>query len=171
MRRPETIERDELRELLGKCWMTHDAMWFANCLKECGIETANRINQAAVRSMAKIEVKRLMKVLDLASVGSWGELRVFLDAGVELIRCDFMKFEPSYPAENTYRWDMPACFAYDGIQKLGVIEGYQCGIFTRLEGWLDGLGLQYTSEPACNGCMMHTQGHCFREYTIRFPQG
>ena len=32
------LEKNELKELLNKNWMTHDAMWFYNCLQECGIE-------------------------------------------------------------------------------------------------------------------------------------
>jgi len=28
------LEKKELKELLNKNWMTHDAMWFYNCLQE-----------------------------------------------------------------------------------------------------------------------------------------
>lgn len=169
MRAPAEIDRHELRELLSKCWMTHDAMWFATCVRLCGMETANRINQQAVRSMATIEIRRLQKLLDQPEIRTWQELQGFLDACVELIRCDFMGFEASYPAPGIYRWDMPRCFAFEGISKLGVIDDYQCGIFTRLEGWLDGLGLPYTATPELTGCQMHTTSTCHREYTIQLP--
>ena len=46
------LETKELKELLIKCWMTHDAMWFYHCLQECGIEKTNRINRAAVKAVA-----------------------------------------------------------------------------------------------------------------------
>lgn len=32
------LQKNELKELLNKGWMTHDAMWFYNCLQEFGIE-------------------------------------------------------------------------------------------------------------------------------------
>jgi hypothetical protein len=169
MRPPETVELPELRELLTKCWMTHDAMWFGHCVEDCGIEKANRINRAAVKSMAKVEVRRLMKVLDVQSIEDMGQLRSFLDAAVSLIRADFMKFQPSFPSENTYRWDMPECFAYEGVSRIGVIDQYRCGIFSRLEGWLEGIGVRYSAEPAIDGCMMHSHGHCYREFTIDLP--
>ena len=57
----DKIGKRELRELLTKGWMTHDAMWFMHTIQDLGIETANKINIAAVRSMSMIEIKRLQK--------------------------------------------------------------------------------------------------------------
>ena len=50
------IEKNDLRELLVKGWMTHDAMWLYHCFQECGMEKTNRINKAAVQSMSAIEI-------------------------------------------------------------------------------------------------------------------
>ena len=55
------LEKKELKDLLVKCWMTHDAMWFYHCLQECGIEKTNRINRAAVKAVAAVEIRRLRK--------------------------------------------------------------------------------------------------------------
>jgi len=44
--------------------MTHDGMWCFHCLKEFGIEKANEINKAAIRSLAPIEVERIKGTLD-----------------------------------------------------------------------------------------------------------
>ena len=49
-----------------------------------------------------------------------------------------------------------------------VIDQYQCGIFERVKGWLDGLGVEYTITPEVEGCMMHTDGQCFREFHFSF---
>jgi len=59
----DKIRKKELRELLTKGWMTHDAMWLMHSIKELGIETANKLNISTVRSMPMIEIKRLQKVL------------------------------------------------------------------------------------------------------------
>jgi hypothetical protein len=45
------ISRGQLKEILTKNWMIHDAMWFYHCLNECGIETTNKINKAAIKYM------------------------------------------------------------------------------------------------------------------------
>ena len=59
------IEKREIRDLLGKGWLTHDGMWFYHTYRELGIEKANTLNKAAIRSLAPIEVKRTMKILGI----------------------------------------------------------------------------------------------------------
>jgi hypothetical protein len=58
-----SLSKNELKEILNKNWMTHDAMWFYNCLQEFGIEKTNKINKAAIRDMAVIEIKRIQKAV------------------------------------------------------------------------------------------------------------
>jgi hypothetical protein len=52
----------ELKDLLIRNWMTHDGMWFYHCLRELGIEQTNRLNKAAIKSPAEIEIKRAKKI-------------------------------------------------------------------------------------------------------------
>ena len=168
MRSPESVELPEVRELLTKCWMTHDAMWFLHCIQECGIEKANRINKAAVNSMARIEVKRIMKLFEVEKIGAFEDLRQFLEAVESVVKADFMKFRTSFPRENLLRWDMLKCFAYEGVKRIGALDVYQCGIFDRVQGWFEGMGVEYMVTPIEEGCMMHKQGVCFREFELRF---
>lgn len=156
----------QIKEMLNKQWMTHDAMWFAFCLQEVGIETTNRINLRAVRAMAQIEVKRLMKLLGMAQVHDFEQLRSFVDGAAQIIVADFMGFTYSFHSPDVMRCNMGKCFAYDGITRLGVIKHYQCGIFERVQGWLDALGVAYEVEPKVERCMMFSQGQCHREYRI-----
>jgi hypothetical protein len=51
---------------------------------------------------------------------------------------------------------------------MGVIDDYQCAIFTRIEGWFEALGIEYNVNPELNGCLMHTNGKCDRTYTLNF---
>jgi hypothetical protein len=51
---------------------------------------------------------------------------------------------------------------------MGVIDQYQCGIFDRAQGWFEGLGIKYSITPEVDGCMMHTSGHCFRDFRFSF---
>ncbi len=41
----ELLSKEELKEILIKGWMTHDAMWFLHFLRKTGIETTNKINK------------------------------------------------------------------------------------------------------------------------------
>ena len=36
------IDKKEIRDLLGKGWLTHDGMWFYNTYQELGVEKANK---------------------------------------------------------------------------------------------------------------------------------
>jgi len=167
----EKLDKKEVRDLMCKCWMTHDAMWFFHCLQEVGIEKTNKINKAAVRTMAAVEARRLLKSLgysegDLHSFV--GFQNVFNDM-FGVIKADFMNGETEFLKDGTLRVTWHQCFAYDGVKKLGVIDGYLCGIFDRLEGWFEEFGLEFTVEPKVEGCMMRTDGHCYRDYKFRMP--
>lgn len=163
-----SLNKKELKELLSKCWMTHDGMWFYHCMQECGIEKTNRINKAAVKSMALIEVKRIKKALNMEEIKTFDQFKKFMDNACDIIKADFMKFEYEYRAGNDLRIVMNECFAYDGIRRIGAIEQYQCGIFDRFEGWFEGLSLEYDTSPQVQGCMMHQDGKCYRDYKFQF---
>jgi hypothetical protein len=79
-----------------------------------------------------------------------------------------MSFRLSFPEEGIMRWEVPSCFAHDGVQKLGVIQHYQCGIFERFDAWLEALGVPYTATPEVKGCLLHEQGRCARTYRFNF---
>ncbi|RJX35190.1 MAG: hypothetical protein C4525_04560 [Desulfarculus sp.] len=163
------LDAPELKELLLKCWMTHDGMWFLHCLQECGIEKTNRINLAAIRSLAQIEVKRVVQALGLPPANSPEGLRELADGMFNVAKGDFMDFAYHFTPTGTLRFDMKGCFAHDGMKRLGVLDQYQCGIFYRVQCWFDALGLKYRVTPEVTQCMMPAQGQCFREYEFSFP--
>jgi len=167
MNRPE---EHAVKELLIKNWMTHDAMWFVHSMNEIGIEATNRVSRMAVRSMAVIEIKRLKKLLGVSSIDTFDDLIEFIARAFETIRGDFMELYYLFPEYNLIRgeWAPKKCFAYQGIKRIGAIDHYECGIFERIEGWFDGLEIPYTVEPKVIGCMMHTDGICYRDYRFNF---
>jgi hypothetical protein len=162
------LSKGELKELLNKCWMTHDGMWFYHCLQECGIEKTNKINKAAVKSLAAIESKRIKKGLSIQKVETFEELKDFIEGVFGVLKADFMDFVYSFPSRNLFHMEMRQCFAYDGMQRMGVIDQYQCGIFERIQGWFDGLEIKYSVTPQVEGCMMRDQGQCYRDLRFYF---
>jgi hypothetical protein len=164
------LKEDEVKEILIKNWMTHDAMWFYNCLQECGIEKTNKINKAAVRAMGITEIRRIQKAVGMDKVETFEDFKLLSDATWSVVKGKFMKFSYSYPEKNVLRGGFERCFAYEGIKQIGAIEQYQCGIFERIYGWFDGMGIKYSVSPQVEGCMMHTDGKCFREFTFAFDK-
>jgi len=57
------LSKADVKELFSKNWMTHDAMWYGNCMHELGPEQTNRLNKSAVCLMAAIEIKRIVKLM------------------------------------------------------------------------------------------------------------
>jgi hypothetical protein len=162
----KALDKKELKELLVKCWMTHDGLWFYHCLQECGIETTSRINQAAARAIGTIEARRIVRALGLGTIESFEQLRKLVEDGFQIVRGDFMDFTHDFSTHNAMHIETNRCFAFEGITKMGAIEGYDCGIFARMAGWLDGLGIEYEVDPPIEGCMMHTGGNCHRDFTF-----
>lgn len=169
MKKADDVTKKELKELLSKGWITHDAMWFYHCMQEFGIERANELNIAAIRSMAGIEINRIKKVLGAGSVNNSKSVNELLLTGFELIKPDFMKFDVSFVDETTIRWSTTECFAYEGVKRIGAGDTYQCGIVERIIGWIEGLGVDYSLTPVVDGCMMNTQGRCERTVELSCP--
>ncbi len=164
----KSLDTRQLNQLMNKCWMTHDGMWFFHCLQELGIEKTNKLNKAAIRSLAPIEMKRLKRAFDLGSVESLEQLKSFIDAAERVFIPDFMGYEINYFANDGLRMDVRKCFAFDGISRMGAIDRYECGIFHRIEGWFNALGITYEVTPKVEKCMMHFEGNCWREYRFSF---
>jgi len=164
------LETNQLKELLNKGWMTHDAMWFYNCVQEIGIDKTNKINRAAVKAMAVVEMKRMKKALGVTEIKTFDQWVELFEASMYIVSGDFMKYKFIYPGQNVIHSEWLSCFAYDGVKALGVIDRYECGIMDRIEAWLDTLGLKWEVEPKVTGCMMHTHGKCYRDYRFFFDK-
>jgi hypothetical protein len=163
-RRMKTPDQKELQELVLKCWMTHDAMWFYNCLQEFGIEKANKINKAAIRGLAAIEINRIRKAFGIEKIANSEDLRRLMEAGFGTLAGEFMGFEYSFSSENVMRWEMKRCFAHVGMTRLGVIDSYECGVIYRVTKWFDNVGLKYKLSPQVDSCIMHTEAACRGEF-------
>lgn len=170
MKTLEMLEKREVRELISKGWITHDAMWFVHCLQEFGIEKTNELNRAAVRSMATIEVGRLKKMLGVTkeTFVTFDELMEFLKSALDIVLADFMQVKFNTPSKNILHWEMEkeSCFVYKGMCRLGLSDQYECGVLHRIECWLDTLNIPYTMTPQVKKCLMHDTGECSGNFIL-----
>lgn len=168
----ETREKNELVELLNKCWMTHDGMWFYHCFKEFGIHKTNKLNKAAICSLAPIEVGRIKSFLgiDKKHIETFEEIKHFFAGASELCIPDFMNATLSFPRENILHWEFKPkeCFAYKGMQRIGVIDHYECGVIYRIGCWIESLGIQYDVNPRITTCLMLDNMHCAGDFKLYF---
>ena len=166
----DQLNKHQLKELLVKCWMTHDGSWFYICVKEFGIETANKLNKAAIKALSPIEMQSVIKAqgLDDIKIESFEQLKDFINNGFSILKGDFMKFNYTFPKDNVLHWEMDTCFAYEGMKRIGVREKYECGLIYRLCCWLDVKGVKYRLEPNINECLLHSQEKCVGDLIFSF---
>ena len=166
------IGKREIRDLLGKGWLTHDGMWFYHTYQELGIEKANKLNKAAIRSLAPIEIKMVKKVLGKGGekIGTFEELKDFMLEALEMILPNsvFEKFRFRASSKDLLQWEWESgeCFAYKGMKQIGIIDGYRCGVMYRIECWLEALGIKYSIDPKIDKCMMHEKGACLGDIKV-----
>lgn len=171
----DKIEKREIRNLLGKGWLTHDGMWFFHTGREFGIEKANALNRAAIKSMAPIEVQRAKQALGIGKdrFDSFDALMEFILAALEVTLPDSVSanFHFRSPSKNLIYWEWldGQCFAYKGIKQIGMIDRYRCGVIYRIECWLEALGIDFSIKPAIEGCLMHEKGRCRGEIRVFMP--
>lgn len=167
----ENIDQKEIFDLLNRCWMTHDAMWFYHCLEEFGIETTNTINKSAIKSLSKIEIIRIKRILGLKkNIETFKEFKTFFETVSEFMIPDFMNVKFTFPEKNTMAWEFKKgkCFAYTGVKRLGAIDKYECGVLYRIQCWLEELGIEYKFNPEIDKCIMHTTGNCCGNIRLSF---
>jgi hypothetical protein len=165
-----TLSKSDLKELLVKCWMTHDGAWFYNVFKEHGINTANKLNKGAIKNLSLLEMKRIQKALNKENIRitSFEQLKQFIDDGFSVLKGDFMKFQYTFPEKNRMHWEMDTCFAFEGMKMIGVKHGYECGVIYRVCCWLDALGVKYELNPKINECMLYSQKKCVGDIIVNF---
>jgi len=166
----EQLNKHQLKELLVKCWMTHDGSWFYNCVKEFGIETANKLNKASIKTLSPFEVQRVQKALGMekTKVKSFEQLKTFINNGFSLLKGDFMDFNYTFPRKNVLHWEMGRCFAYEGMKRIGITNKYECGLLYRLGCWLEVIGVKFKLEPEINECLYHSQEKCVGNMIFNF---
>jgi len=168
----DRIKKTEIRDLLGKGWLTHDGMWFYHTCHELGIEKANELNKAAIKSLAPIEVDRMKRLLAIGQekFKTIDELLKFMLPALELTLPNsvFKKLHFTAGDGNLIRWKWESlqCFAYKGMKQVGVIDRYHCGVIYRIECWLEALGVRYSIQPVIEGCLMHEKGACEGEIQV-----
>jgi hypothetical protein len=159
----ENMDQKEIIDLLNKCWMTHDGLWFFHCLNEFGIEITNKINKLAIKSLSSIEIKRIKSAIGIEKpIENLEEFSLFFKAASSFMIPDFMNVKFGFPEENKMTWEFNQgkCFAYLGINRLGVIDRYECGVLYRIKCWLEEIGITYKFNPEINRCIMHSTGNC-----------
>jgi hypothetical protein len=162
------LDKEKLRNILITNWMTHDALWYGELASRLGMAEASPMNLRVCRKLGKIEFGRLMKTAGVSPPRDMAEYRDIFELGKQVFFPDFMSVEILYPENDTQIYRVIDCFAHRGMEKAGLISDYECGIFERIEGWFDAMGLEYKRTPDLSRCLKYRGEDCTVTVKFRF---
>jgi hypothetical protein len=164
-----SLSFDTQKDLLVKGWMSHDARWFMAVAENFGIDAANRLNQFVCREIGRVEMKRFMKSLPLSPPKDMEEYLNLKKAALSLYGSDLAEYEIKILDHQSYQMHLKRCFAHENIVRAGIEKNYECGIFARLQGWIDAQGLGHELTPPLGKCMKVLGEECCYTVTLQFP--
>jgi hypothetical protein len=164
------LDRQTLRNILIANWMTHDALWYREVAGQFGMASASPMNLRVCRKLGQIEFGRAMKMVGASTPRNITEYRELFQLASDLFVPDFMEVRVSYPSESLQVFHVQDCFAHRGMTQQGLIGGYQCGIFERIDGWLDGMGIRYLRSPDLSRCLKYQGEECTVTVRLHFEQ-
>ncbi len=160
------LNQEQLRSILIKNWMTHDALWYGEVASRFGMTEASPMNLRVCKKLGKIECRRLMKMVGVSTPSNMVDYRELFEFGKKVFFPDFMNVQIKYPGDDLQVFHVLDCFAYKGMKEAGVIEDYECGIFERIEGWFEAMDLIYTLTPELSRCLKFKGEDC--TITVKF---
>ncbi len=163
-----SLSLDTQKDLLIKGWMSHDARWFMAVAKHFGMDAANRLNQSVCREIGRVEMKRYMKTLALSPAKNLEEYLTLMKAALSLYGSGLTEYEIKTLDHESCEMHMKRCFAFENIVRAGIENRCECGVFARLQGWIDAQGLSHELIPLLGKCMMVQGRECRYKIRLRF---
>lgn len=152
----------EQKELVRRCWYSHDGHWFQSAAAELGMETANRLNRRALRAQGASEARRLRKALGMGDVAGLDAFLRLFEALASVLVPPPTAVRLERQGDRCYAIHVDRCFVHESVVRAGNPESYQCAVFDRIAGWHDGAGLPLAGEPPGLRCAKATGGECQR---------
>jgi len=87
-RYPFEVDADALVDLISTCWRSHDGQWFLKAVAQVGLVDAMRLNEQAIASLGRIELRELKRLtgrdsLDtIEHVADWYRLSWYIFGGI-----------------------------------------------------------------------------------------
>lgn len=166
MTETSALSTQEREDFLRTAWLSHDARWYAAAVDELGPAIANRLNRKAIRAAGVVEARRLHRRVDIGPIDSAASFLAFAEFARGLVVGDKVEMVTEALDGNSYRVTVNRCFAADQISRAGLAGAYECGIFDRIQGWHEGLGVPLASDVPTTLCLLANGQPCVRTLTI-----
>jgi len=154
----------EREGLLIKCWMSHDARWFVAVAREHGMRIANQLNRIAAHEVGKVEAQRIIQALGLPLMTTLEDYLLAQEIFIGFLGPDLLDYDVRKVSDYAYQTHVRRCFAHENAVRAGIAEHFECGVFARVTGWVEALGLVYEMTPSLGTCLKAQGQECL--YTI-----
>ncbi|MDP2676023.1 MAG: DUF6125 family protein [Dehalococcoidia bacterium] len=161
-----TLSREEREALLIKCWLSHDARWFMAVAQAFGLEAASRLNQIASHEEGKVEAHRIMRALQIPPSETADDYLLLQETIIGLLGPELLDYQVIPTGDDSFQIRIQRCFAHENVARAGVADSYECGIFSRLTGWLDASGLKYQMTPSLGKCQKAQGQECAYSFKL-----
>lgn len=159
---------EQVKDYLLTNWMTHDALWYREVASRFGMAEASPMNLRVCRNLGRIEFKRLLKTTRSNPPKDMEQLKVLHEEARRILVPPFFEGDVDFQSDDTILFRTRDCFAHKGMTQAGLIHDYECGIFERIEGWFDAMGLEYTRTPDLSRCLMYKGHECNVTFVVYF---
>jgi hypothetical protein len=159
---------DAQKDLLRRCWYSHDARWFTSVADEFGVEAANRLNRRVCRALGEVEMRRFLAAFGIARPRSVrGAVEVIDQAMRFFVPAPMTTFDTWVIDGHSYGFWIRHCFIYDNVTRAGIASSYCCAAFDRVQGWHDALNLPLAEDPPVMPCAKTMGQECLRVMTVQ----
>jgi len=152
--------------LIARCWMAHDANWFAVVESSLGAETANRLSRSAAQAQGRFEALEVTRIFALPAITTLDEYLTAQELLLGLLAPGVLRHEIEVVDDETCRMRVTRCQVHENVVHRGVAGRYACGVAARIAGWLQGLGLRYALGPSADGCPLGRGEACVYTITV-----
>jgi hypothetical protein len=157
----------EKEKLLRDLWVAHDGRWFLKTAEEYGFDSANKLNQAVIRSMGKKEARELM-VRTGTQIAGVSDIKAFMNMAGELYWPGEHKYAVETVGDDLLVGHVIKCYVWENSKKAGALGLYRCAAAIRFSGWMDAMVVpaEVTGSGDCDTC----NGSCDISFRFDWPQ-
>lgn len=164
----QTLTVETEKDLLRRCWLWHDARWFAGVAAEFGMDAANRINRNNVRALGQVEMRRLMKAHGVERVEDVARAMELYHAGRDLyVPASLMDADVTVTGPDAYEVTFRRCYVHENITRAGIAATYDCAVFSRIQGWHDAWELPLAEDLPSRTCALAAGRTCQQRFIVK----
>ncbi len=139
----EVILTPEQREkLLRDIWISHDGQWVLKTAQAFGFDSAIKLDHAVIRSLGKIEIKRLMAETKWGEIKNAEDFKRLLALACDLYMPEEHKYEIAQLDDGSVLGRVLECYIFKSVSKAGATNYFRCAAKPRFTSWLEGCALQ-----------------------------